>query len=62
MLPSGNDAAYVLAENFGYIHKIHNKNLNEQIENLRYRNIMSNMKEDNSDIIDCSKKFLNLMN
>ena len=43
MLPSGNDAAYVLAENFGYIHKIHNKNLNEQIENLRYRNIMSNM-------------------
>lgn len=62
MLPSGNDAAYVLAENFGYIHKIHIKKLTEQIENLKYKNIMSNWRDDNSDILDCSKKFLNLMN
>lgn len=29
MLPSGNDASYVLAENFGYIIKIYNNNKKE---------------------------------
>ena len=53
MLPSGNDAAYVLAENFGYIIKCFKNNCSDRMNQIRTYNY----------ILDCKKdKFSNDIN
>ena len=46
MLPSGNDAAYVLAENLGYIIKCVKKNQQHKIDNINLTNKLYNEKKD----------------
>ena len=55
MLPSGNDAAWCLAENFGYIIKNYKKSKTSLIDDIRKNNILLNFKKrkvNNEVIID----------
>ena len=44
MLPSGNDAAYALAENFGFIIKCAKKEKLDTIDKIRKNNFIENNK------------------
>jgi len=46
MLPSGNDAAYVLAENFGYVIKCIKNNHSNRIDHIRSNNYILDHKKD----------------
>ena len=67
MLPSGNDAAWCLAENFGYIIKNYKKSKTQLLDDIRKNNMLLNYKKrkvnneiiiDPNDTSDQSKYFI----